>query len=184
MYILNEKAFLSALKDRGFNSIQSLANELGMHRNTIHYYLSGKAPVISEKLSAIIDRLGMDLRSAFTKKNGYDSSIHPSIVKIVDNIHQSFPSVSVVLFGSRSRKTAKKYSDYDLGIYSDDGINHNCYNKILNLKNDLEEESPYFVDVVNLNYADSEFLKEISKSWMFLAGRQKDWISLKRKILS
>ncbi|MCB0318131.1 MAG: nucleotidyltransferase domain-containing protein [Bdellovibrionales bacterium] len=184
MYILNEAEFIIALKNKGFSSIQALADSLGMHRNTVHYYLSGKNSAIPDKLTELIDALDLDLKSALVKKESFKADIHPSIIRIIDEIHKAFPKVSVVFFGSRAKNTSKKYSDYDLGVYSDEGIKHRCYNQILNIKDDLEQDSPYFVDVVNLNSADLSFLKEISTSWKFMAGRQKDWISLKNKVES
>ena len=47
------------------------------------------------------------------------------------------------------------------------------------MKDDLEEDLPWFVDLVNLNKADNEFLTNIRPDIKFLAGNYRDFAKLK-----
>ena len=104
-----------------------------------------------------------------------------SIASLADNLHRQFPDMTVILFGSRASGCAQQYSDWDLGIYSGQGITHKDYQKALRLKSDFEDDSPYFIDLVNLNHVDQAFINNISKDWIFLTGSQTDWIDLNEK---
>lgn len=79
---------------------------------------------------------------------------------------------------ARREKVAKLR---EMGIFSKEGISHNLYRKVGRRMDDLVEDLPFFVDVVNLNRADSFFLRESSKYWSFLTGRLSDWIEVQRK---
>jgi len=49
------------------------------------------------------------------------------------------------------------------------------------MKDEYMEDEPFFVDIVNLNRADDDFMRDISRNWQFLSGRLSDWIDLQRK---
>ncbi len=184
MYILDKERFLSSLKKRGYKSIGLLANALGIHRNTIHHYLSGNG-VFPENFEKIIRALDLDPRDILIDKECEDKkNFTEAIASVVDKLTSEFRDVSFILFGSRARGTAQKYSDYDIGIFSSKGVRHDTYLKILGRKDDLVEDLPFFVDIVNLNNADNEFLKIISRDWMFLTGKLKDWNEIRRKAAS
>ena len=91
--------------------------------------------------------------------------------------------MTLVLFGSRAQDTARKYSDWDLGVFCADGLPHEKFCKIRKRKIELEEKSPYFIDLINLNRGDQDFLRDISQNWIFLTGKRQDWIELQKKAL-
>jgi len=86
-----------------------------------------------------------------------------------------------VLFGSRAREKSKKYSDWDIGVYCEEGLNHELYRKMRRTKEEFEESLPHLIDLVNLNWADDDFLKRAQRGWQFLGGSLKSWLALKRK---
>lgn len=181
MYILNPKRFEEALRQRGFKSIGALARTLGIHRNTIHYYLSGHG-VFPEKLERILDQLSLDPADVLIRKKGAADPL-AAIAPLMDRLQQQFPDAAFVLFGSRARKTARPYSDWDIGVYCQTGLTHERYREILREKEDWVEGSSYLVDVVNLNRADRDFLESICGGWTFLGGNLGSWLELQKKAI-
>lgn len=181
MYIINNKKFYDTLKASGYSSIGDLAKALGIHRNTIHYYLSGHR-VFPESIEKIIEALNLRPAEILKKSIQSNEFSFKEIADIIDKLHYEFPNVSFILFGSRARLTNQKYSDWDIGAFSSDGLPHETYRRILRRKDELAENLQYFIDIINLNNADENFLIEISKSWKFLAGRLNDWLEIQRKV--
>lgn len=181
MYIIDEKRFKEALKEKGYKSIGALAKQLGMHRNTIHYYLSGSGvfPENLEKMFYALDLKPWDV--LVEKKEEADLSLEP-IASLIDQLHREFPDVTFVLFGSRTRGRAHKYSDWDIGVFSDKGMTHKLYRSIALRADELADDLPFVVEVVNLNRASAAFLRDASRGWQFLAGNLSDWITLERKV--
>ena len=65
----------------------------------------------------------------------------------------------VFIFGSRALGGAKKYSDYDIGIWRKDKRSLSSRNKIL-IEHALEESNlPYKVDIVDFSLVSSGFRK-------------------------
>jgi predicted nucleotidyltransferase len=181
VHIIDAKKFRSTLKDKGFRSIGDLAKSLGIHRNTIHHYLSGHG-VLPDSFEKIIQALDLKPADILIEEAEAKSPLIEPIAPLVDSLHQDFPDFTFILFGSRPRGTAHKYSDWDLGVYSSNGLTHNRYRKILRRKDELVENLPFFVDIINLNRADEYFLKEASRHWMFLAGKLTDWIEIQKGV--
>ena len=182
MFIVDPNRFQEALKERGYHSLTQLAHELGMHRNTLHYYLSGRPP-LPENFEKVIRALNLTPGEILIEKEVSKKFVHQEIAPLVDQLHSEFPDITFILFGSRAKGRGRKYSDWDLGVYCKEGLSHQRYRSIVRRKEDLVENSPYLVDLVNLNNADSSFLKKISKHWVFLTGRQQDWIELQKSLI-
>jgi predicted nucleotidyltransferase len=181
VYIIDSNRFKKALKARGYKSIGQLAKSLGIHRNTIHYYLSGNG-VLPDNLEKMLHALDLKPADIIIEKREEPSLKLAPIALLIDRLHEEFPDVTIVLFGSRPRGTAHKYSDWDLGVFSKGGIPHELYRSMVIRKNELVEDLPFFVDLVNLNRADKSFLRESSRHWIFLAGKVSDWVELQRKV--
>ncbi|OGQ50308.1 MAG: hypothetical protein A3I09_00855 [Deltaproteobacteria bacterium RIFCSPLOWO2_02_FULL_47_10] len=180
MHIIDKRLFNEGLKNKGYRTIGEFANALGFHRNTIHYYLSGHG-VFPEALESIINALGLNFQDAIVKKEEPVSPIEV-IMLIIDQLQADFPKVAFVLFGSRSKGVFKKYSDWDIGVYKAGGMLHEFYREIVKKKNDLAEDLPFFIDIVNFNNADLVFLKEAAKWWSFLTGSLQSFSELKKKV--
>ena len=180
MHILNHELFSEALKASSFKTIKNLAAHLGIHRNTIQHYLAGAA-VIPDALDRALETLGLNPSRAFIKKTPGANVKFKEIAPIASAVSDKFPDVILVLFGSRARGTNRKYSDFDLGVYSSKSISHREYTQMIAIKESIEEDLPFFVDLINLNSADTDFIKEISKDWIFLSGNIKHWIDLQLK---
>ncbi len=183
MHIIDRNSFIRAMKSRGFKTIQAFADFVGVHRNTVHHYLSG-APVVPAKLEQLLEALDIPLVKAVVKVSPGNPVGIEAIAPIVDKLHNIFPSVTFVLFGSRARGEHTKYADWDIGAFSKDGLSHPEYRTMRISLSDECESFPFQVDLVNLNRADESFLKPIAKDWIFLAGRQSDWLALKERAVN
>lgn len=181
MHIIDQKAFKKALKEKGYRSIGAFAKALGIHRNTVHHYLSGNG-VFPENLEKMFSALSLKPWDVIVEKK--DEKVHElePIAPFIDRLHREFPDVTFVLFGSRVQGRAHRYSDWDIGVYSRKSMTHEQYRKIAMRADDLSEDMPYMVEVVNLNRADAEFLRNASHGWLFLAGNVSDWVELERKV--
>jgi predicted nucleotidyltransferase len=180
MYIINEEAFRNAMTQKGYHSIGELADTLKMHRNTVHYYLSGRA-VFPQKLEQIFEALQVTPREILFNKEE-KSNQWSKLASLIDQLHTSFTDITFILFGSRARNAAHPYADWDVGVYCSKGLSHEGYRKIRRKTSDLAEALPFNIDIVNLNKADQAFLKEIAKDWRFLTGSLQDWLKLQEKV--
>lgn len=158
----------------------ALARALGIHRNTIHYYLSGHG-VFPEKLEKILDQLSLHPAEILIRKKSTDNPL-VSIAPLVDRLQQKFSDAAFVLFGSRARKAARQYSDWDVGVYCQQGLTHERYRQMLREKEEWEERASYLIDVVNLNRADRDFLQSICEGWTFLGGNLGSWLELQKRV--
>lgn len=177
MYALNKNYIAQVAKLRGFSGIKPLLNYLGLHRNTLDRYSNG-ASVLPSSIEAVLEALEIPIEKAT-----YSKAKTPQlpIDSLVEAIHSFRSDISVFLFGSRARGNPRKYSDYDLGIYSQKGIILDDYLKVLEIKEQYEDSSSYRADCVNLNNADKEFLVGIMKDIRMLVGYEKDLNYLKIK---
>ncbi|MBN2359758.1 MAG: nucleotidyltransferase domain-containing protein [Deltaproteobacteria bacterium] len=178
---MDPSAVRRAAKERGYRSLQELATAAGLHRNTVHYYLSGK-PVLPAKLERLLDQLGLPIEQAIVRVDPDPARGLEQIAPLVDRLHERFPEAALVLFGSRARRTAGRYADWDIGVYRRDGLDHGQYRAMRVLVAEAAEALPVAVDLVNLNRAPAGFLRQISRSWLFLAGRQGDWLRLQAEV--
>ena len=177
MYALNIKNIRNSAKIQGYKNLKSLIEKTGLHRNVLNRYIAG-APVLPDSVTKIIRTLGLNIEKAIIWQELTDSKLD-IILPLANQIHFSYPNVSVFLFGSRSRGKARKYSDFDICVFSKNHISLDEYLKILSIKEDFEDQSSFFVDCVNLHNADKSFLKNIFPDLRLLAGYQTDLNTIK-----
>lgn len=160
---LNTQKLKSALESRGLNSFTELANISGIHRNTLYPYLRGEKSIYSPTILQISNFLKID---PIEFCDSSDKSIIPEIKSIAENLISQFsnqyPSLAIVLFGSRAKGNAKKYSDFDLGVTN--GRKDITYKDFLSMKehiSNLADDLIYKVDLVNLDSAPEWFLSNL-----------------------
>lgn len=178
MHVLDAAQVARRMSAKGIESLSALADLLGLHRNTLHYYLGGR-PVFSAALDRIFTALDLDPAVAVVKKvSSLAVGDNGAIAPLVDQLHDAFPEAAYILFGSRAKGSARRYSDWDVGVFHRDGLGRDTFRKLVRIKSDWEENSPFFTDLVNLNGVDRKFLEKIIGTAHFLAGRQQDWLAL------
>lgn len=179
MFVINKSRFRTALKENGYGSVGELAEHLGVHRNTIQYFLAGRR-VLPESLEKAFHALHLDVQDVIQETQERKPLLDERVAALVDDLSHAFPDMTFVLFGSRGEGRAHKYSDWDIGVFREVGLSHDDYMKVVRIVSDAAENFPYFVQITNLNIADRPFLKRIARGWHLLAGSQKDWLTLQR----
>jgi len=80
------------------------------------------------------------------------------IKQIVFSAHKHLPDASIFLFGSRVKGTARVTSDVDIALKNVDIIPSEILQE---MKTELEEKLPFFVDVVDLRNLSDSFYAHI-----------------------
>lgn len=177
-YVLSENVFRKHLSEGGYTSIFDFSRKTRIHRNTILNYLAGKdafAPIISRIAAMLkIDPLELIVPiSESTARVPLLDEIRPLIAKITKTDRQ----LAVVLIGSRAGKRARNYSDWDIGITRGQNLLDSAqYLKIKNMVEELAEDVPRMVDVVNLDAAPAWFLKGLDYEPVFLDGSKEAYL--------
>ncbi len=181
MFVLNVAAIRAAMKRKGICSVERLAQKVGLHRNSIARYMTGKESVFPDSIGRVLEALEIEPCNAVCIKAPPEAASNDALSPLLDELMATLPNCAYVLFGSRSRGSAKQYSDFDIGVFSLAGLSLDNYLKLVEIKERHEDTLPYFVDLVNLNSADANFLHAIAPDIKFLSGRRSDWLELKRR---
>lgn len=180
MYIVDKDTFQRAMRRYGYKSLSHLAKSLKLHRNTVQNYLAGQS-VLTDSMEKLLFALKLTPAQLFIKDRVKEEIPFAAIASLIDDLSEKFPQITFILFGSRAAERQHKYSDYNIGVFSAAGIGFELFNKLLIEKDKLAEDLPFLVDLLNLNRADSLFLKNISSSWLFLSGKQQHWVALQKR---
>lgn len=91
--------------------------------------------------------------------------LKPEYQKIlVDIINKHLSNCRIYLYGSRARGDNQIGSDIDLALDMDKPID---WGVLGNIREDITESTvPLFVDIVDVQASDQEFLDEIKKEWI------------------
>jgi len=179
MHKLNMHAIKTAARKSGFGGVKPLLEYLGLHRNAFDRFARG-ARVLPESVERVLAVLDLPIQEAIVAEDETDECAG-AIMPLVEKIHKKHPTVSIFLFGSRARGRARRYSDFDLGVYSRDGVPLAEFLQILEEKETFEEAAPQRIDCVNLSNATTDFLQEIGPDLRLLAGFERDRLAIKRR---
>lgn len=179
-FILDSEKVYFAMKERGYSSIEELANALGVHRNTIFPYLSGDR-ALPDCLDRLLFMLNLSPREALIPNYRTKKQYGLELSMLLSDLVQANPLCAFFLFGSRARGDFKKYSDYDLGVYSKNGLGFSEFSKLIDLAKKWEEDKHYDVNLTNFTLADAEFIMNVSRDWVFLGGDLASWVDLHKK---
>lgn len=143
---------------------------------TLHHYQEGNGP-LSEAYYRLCDSLNIDPLELLTSVSSQNQNLAlEEILPLIKKMAAKYPQVAFGLFGSRAKGTAKKFSDWDIGITGGSCVlNSQQYVKIKNEIMDLAEDLPRSVDVISLDAAPLWFWEEMDYSPIFLAGDEKSW---------
>jgi len=172
-YVFNQTVFKQALSKRRIRSLFDFAQKSSIHRNTVLSYLEGKN-VFSNAFVHIAEFLKIDplelllaVSDTRVKVEGIDEIRH-----VIAALAKT-KKIAVVLLGSRARGKHREYSDWDIGITGGDSkVTSSEYLKLKNITEEISENVPRMVDLVNLDAAPSWFLKGIDYEPVFLDGNK------------
>lgn len=153
---------------------------MGIHRNTVGNYLSGKV-VLPGALATILAALDLSPGEVLSLSQRRRHVPALSVSELVASLHQAEPLAAYVLFGSRARNTPKRHSDFDIGVYRRDTLEFSAYSRLLNLVADWNDTATHVAQLTDFTRADAPFLREVSADMEFLAGSHKAWCDLLRR---
>ncbi len=169
-YLLNADEFNLNLAKKGFSSVSTFANQMGIHRNTINNYLYGKSSVFTDAFLKICTGLDANPLNLISPTNTEFQQIQ-KLITAIKPLLISYPNLALLLIGSRARGNYKRRSDWDLGITSGiHGTDTSTYLRIKSTVEDLAEDLPVIVDLVNLDRAPYWFLAEFDYKPKFICG--------------
>jgi predicted nucleotidyltransferase len=175
-YRLDGPKLKKALVRRGFASVLDFARAHGINRATLHNYLKGRGPLPDSyyKICEFLETDALELLSpvAGTKKLA-DAE---ELTHILRALPRQDDLLAIGLLGSRAKGTAKKYSDWDLGVTRGNaGLTTKDFLKYKHLVSDLADDLPRGIDLVNLDAAPAWFLSGVDYEPLFLAGNPISW---------
>ncbi|MFH1130771.1 MAG: helix-turn-helix domain-containing protein [Pseudomonadota bacterium] len=180
-YVLNQKAFQYHLREKGYRNVLDFAQQVGIHRNTISQYLKGKG-VFSSSFERIARTLGIDpLKLAMpvsdtTAKIQELDVIRPAIALLTKHDKK----ITVVLLGSRAKRKNSRFADWDIGILRvAPPISGIEFLELKSVLNDLVDDLPHNVDLINLDKAPGWFFQKMEYEPIFLDGDEHNFIYLK-----
>ena len=118
-YSLDQKKFKRRLLSLGYKNLYDFTAKNGIHRNTLNDLLKGKS-VFLNSFEKIVKKLGIDPMELLVAKSQLSHPIPniDEIKPIVAALVKKNKKMAVLLIGSRSREKAKKFSDWDIGLFS------------------------------------------------------------------
>ena len=178
--LLDASRLQREIHQRGFNSVQDFADSVGVHRNTVGNYLAGRTalPSALAKILVALDLAPADVLSLPLRRRQVPGLM---IADLIESLHAANAGAVVVLFGSRARGTAKRHSDYDLGLFCHTPFEFPAFSRMLDLIAGWNELSLATAQLVDLSRADASFLSGVCKDLVFLAGSHEAWCELLRK---
>ena len=181
MEIVDRQKFMLSLKNQGIKSFLEMSRISGLHRNTINHYLKGGSIYQTAflEICKILQVQPQDLTSASPTQ----IVIPAELAQTLDALHQSYPDITFVLFGSRARNSAKPFSDWDIGFFANKKITHQTHLNLLKKMDDLMDNSMLEINLVNLQEADVDFLKSIAPDITYLTGQLCDFQKLKERFI-
>ncbi len=175
-YGLGEQQFQRALSRAGYASTAQFAREHRINRATLNNYLQGRGP-LPEAFYAIADALHADpLQLLIPTTSVGDIPKLEEIAPIITAVSAASSQIAVGLLGSRAHGAAKTYSDWDLGVTSGlHPLSDKDFFRLKQMVNDLADDLPRGVDLMNLDAAPDWFLKGIQYTPKLLAGNELSW---------
>lgn len=180
-YILNNTIFKKRLSELNYASVADFAKKTSIHRNTVFNYLTGKGAFSSsfEEIARKLNIDPMELILSVSETKAAVSNID-EIKPIIAKIVRSNKGIAALLLGSRAKKRAKLYSDWDIGITGGiDPIRSEDYLRIKNMVEEASENIPRMIDVVNLDCAPLWFLEGLDYEPIFLDGNKESYLYFK-----
>lgn len=175
-YKLDEHRLSTQLRKMGFPTLSLFARQHDINRATLNNYLNGRGP-LPESFYAIADALKTDpLQLLVPVESRGDIPKLDEVMPIIIACSTIDPVIAIGLLGSRATGSAQQYSDWDMGVTGGlQPLTSKTFLRIKQIVDDLKEDLPRDVDVVNLDAAPEWFLRGIHYEPRFLSGNDSSW---------
>ncbi len=178
--VLDAARLQRGIRERGFSSVKDFADRVGVHRNTVGNYLAGKTalPNALGTMLAALDLAPGEVLSLRLRRRQMPGLLVSDLVGV---LHTDVHEAAFVLFGSRARGTAKRYSDYDIGVFCTTPLEFSVFSRLLDHVSAWNEETLVTAQLVDFTHAETSFLSAVAQDLVFLAGSHAAWCELLRK---
>lgn len=174
-YRLDAQKLKDIVRQKGFLHLNEFAKAFNVNRATLHHYLKGIGP-ISECYYNLCENLDIDPLEILSPIPQSPVREYSEIIPVARALCREDFSLCVGLLGSRAKGTEKKYSDWDIGVTRGPAqISAREFLKIKQSVEDMAEDIPRKIDVVNLSAAPAWFIQAIDYEPVFLAGNKASW---------
>jgi predicted nucleotidyltransferase len=174
-YHLDADKLKRLIAQRGYAHLTAFARAHGFNRATIHHFVKGDGP-LSPVFYALCDTLQADPISLLTPMTGSEVPEASEVMPIVQALIATDKELAVGLLGSRAKRKARAYSDWDVGITRGRralaGVE---FFRIKRVAGDLTDALPRSVDFINLDQAPQWFLSRIDYEPVYLGGDPSAW---------
>jgi len=160
----------------GYANVAQFAIRNRINRATLNNYLKGKGP-LSESFYDLCQALKADPLTLLVPASSLPQVQYlDEIMPLVKAVTAHDEQVAIGLLGSRVKGTMRRYSDWDLGITHGAGrLTGEIFLGLKRIVDDLADDLPRNVDLMNLDQAPGWFLKGIDYDPIFLAGNETSW---------
>lgn len=180
-YTIDTTYFEHLLKNLGISSHSELAQQCGLHRNTLTPYVNGKRSIYTPAALAIAKALSITPLELLGP-NQTSSNLNDQLLKLIDPIISQHNNLNCCLFGSRSRGDYKKFSDFDLGLsMGEKKLETDQFLDIQIAVEDAVDDFPVSINLVNLDHAPRDFIRNIYRDLKFFSGNVNSFHFLKGK---
>lgn len=167
---MSATAFRRLLKAQGYLSANDFCTTNRIHRNTLRAYLSGEKSVFADVIERISEKLSVDPLDLL---ESVEKGLEPRkrLQEMLKAVFRKYSEVAFILIGSRSTRSAKEFSDFDIALSG--GEKRLATAMYLRLKQDIldaTEPFEYSVDVINLDQAPIDFLRSLESLGIFMGG--------------
>ncbi len=177
-YILNQKKFNGLLLKGGYESLLDFCRKTSIHRNTVQVYLN-KKDVFSSAFLNICSALKSDPLDLIIPTSESKASIAnmDEISIIIGALVKQNPGLAILLLGSRAKGREKRYSDWDIGITAGDKpLTGSEYLQLRGMVEDLADDLPRSVQLIDLDAAPLWFLEGIDYDPIFIDGSRESYL--------
>lgn len=174
-YLVDPTRLRALIRVRGYPTLSAFAAAHRLSRATLQSYLRGQTP-ISTAFYHLAKALRVDPLTLLTLDTKSKTPPEQEILPIATALCRQVPQLAVGLFGSRATNRARTYSDWDLGITRGaTALATADFLRCKRLVDDLAEDLPRRVDLINLDAAPTWFLEGIHYPPIFLGGTETSW---------
>ena len=173
-----------SMKARNIPSWSALADQAGIHRNSLLPYLQGEKSAYATTFLRLCESLELSPEELISPSDPRDEH---GVFNLVRDLWGSFraqePETAFFLFGSRACGKSQAFSDYDIGVTAGSkGLVSDVFLEMKEYLSQTVDDLPIKVDLVNFDIAPIWFLSKFNGDICFICGSTKSFDLLQGRI--
>jgi len=165
-YVLDIDQITSLSSKAGIRSLAELCKKAKINKNSITPYIKGERSPFTQVVLDIAEALNTPALSLIS--TGEDKVIKEIKTRLAPLLEDS---MGIFLFGSRARKSNKKFSDIDIGVTG--GVNKIDFQNFVSFKSKVDDAFDDYhlsVNLINLDMAPLDFSLNIKEDLVYISG--------------